>query len=159
MIIEDITLLKNIGEGEFGYIYLSTKQGSKEKFAAKRIDKKFLYNHKIGKYIENEIKFLKEIDHPNLIKLFEVIETSHFLHLVTDYCNGGGLDYQLNEYLEKYNHPFTEEIVQNIMRQIISGIQYLHEKNIIHCKINLFNILLNFDSEKDRKDRNIIPPK
>ena len=136
MLIDDLTLILPLGKGAFGEVYLTSKQGSKEKFATKRIAKKYMDNNpKVKKYLDNVIQILKEIDHPNLIKLYEVKETSDYLYLVREFCNGGDLSDQLEDYLKKYNHPFTEDIVQNLMKQIISGIQYLHEKIIIHCNL------------------------
>ena len=52
MLIDDYTLVKTIGEGAFGKVYLKTKHGTKEKFATKQIDKKFAANPKAKKYID-----------------------------------------------------------------------------------------------------------
>ena len=76
MQIDDFSLGKCIGQGSFGEVYLTSKQGSQEKFATKKIDKKYAANPKAKKYIDNEIKILKEIDHPNIIKLYDVKENN-----------------------------------------------------------------------------------
>ena len=67
MLVDDLTLIKGLGKGAFGEVYLTSKQGSQEKFATKKIDKKYAQNPKAKKYIDNEIKILKEIDHKNII--------------------------------------------------------------------------------------------
>ena len=159
MLVGDLTLLKCLGKGAFGEVYLTSKQGSKQKYATKKIDKKFTQNPKAKKYLDNEINILKEIDHPNIIKLIEVQDTSKFYYLVMELCNGGGLSECLDEYQKKYKKPFSEEIVQYLMKQIVSGINYLHKKNILHRDIKLDNILINFDSEEDKKNKNMLKAK
>ena len=124
MLVDDLTLSKCLGKGAFGEVYLTSKQGSKLKYATKKIDKKFASNPRAKKYLDNEINILKEIDHPNIIKLCEVKETTQFYYLVMEFCNGGGLSSCLEEYKKKNRKPFPEEVVQYLMKQIVSGINY-----------------------------------
>ena len=159
MLVEDLTLLKCLGKGAFGEVYLTSKQGSKQKYATKKIDKKFTQNPRAKKYLDNEINILKEIDHPNIIKLVDVKETTHFYYLVMELCNGGGLSDCLEDYQKKNKKPFPEETVQYLMRQIVDGINYLHKRNILHRDIKLDNILVNFDSDEDKKKRNMLKAK
>ena len=159
MLVDDLTLLKCLGKGAFGEVYLTSKQGSKQKYATKKIDKKFTQNPRAKKYLDNEIKILKEIDHPNIIKLVDVKETTNFYYLVMELCNGGGLSDCLEDYQKKYKKPFPEETVQYLMRQIVDGINYLHKKSILHRDIKLDNILVNFDSDDDKKKRNMLKAK
>ena len=157
MLIDDLTLIQPIGKGAFGEVYLTSKQGSKEKYATKRIEKKrFTGNPRAKKYLDNEIDILKDISHPNIVKLFDIKETSQYLYLVTEFCNGGGLSDCLEYYDEKYNKPFPENVVQYLMRQIVSALSYLHGKKILHRDIKLDNILVQFDNEEDRKNKNML---
>ena len=159
MLVDDLTLIKSIGKGAFGEVYLTSKQGSKEKYATKKIDKKYAANPRAKKYLDNEIQILKEIDHPNIVKLYKVHETTQFYYLVTEYCNGGSLSDCLEEYKKKYKRPFPEETVQYLMKQIVSAIYYLHKKNILHRDIKLDNILVNFDSDQDKNNKNMLKAK
>ena len=159
MLVEDLTLSKCLGKGSFGEVYLTSKQGSKLKYATKRIDKKFAANPRAKKYLDNEINILKEIDHPNIIKLYEVKETTQYYYLVMDFCNGGGLSDCLEEYKKKNRKPFPEEVVQYLMKQIIGAMNYLHGRHILHRDIKLDNILVNFDNEDDRKKKNMLKAK
>jgi serine/threonine protein kinase len=159
MLVEDLTLSKCLGKGSFGEVYLTSKQGSKLKYATKRIDKKFAANPRAKKYLDNEINILKEIDHPNIIKLYEVKETTQYYYLVMDFCNGGGLSDCLEEYKKKNKKPFPEEVVQYLMKQIIGAMNYLHGRHILHRDIKLDNILVNFDNEDDRKKKNMLKAK
>ena len=128
MLIDDLTLIKPLGKGAFGEVYLTSKQGSQERFATKKIDKKFTSNPKAKKYLDNEIAILKDINHPNIVKLYDVKETSQFYYLITEYCNGSSLTDCLDWYQEEKNCAFPEEVVQYLMRQIVSALKYLHEK-------------------------------
>ena len=159
MLVDDLTLAKCLGKGSFGEVYLTSKQGSKLKYATKRIDKKFAANPRAKKYLDNEINILKEIDHPNIIKLYEVRETTQYYYLVMEFCNGGGLSDCLEEYKKKNRKPFPEEVVQYLMKQIIGAMNYLHGRHILHRDIKLDNILVNFDNEDDRKKKNMLKAK
>ena len=159
MLVDDLTLIKGLGKGAFGEVYLTSKQGSQEKFATKKIDKKYAQNPKAKKYIDNEIKILKEIDHKNIIKLYDVKENSQNYYLVMEYCNGGGLSDCLDYHIKQYRKPFSEEVVQYLMRQIVEGIKYLHGKHILHRDIKLDNILVKFDKEEDRQKKNMLKAK
>jgi len=159
MLVDDLTLIKGLGKGAFGEVYLTSKQGSQEKFATKKIDKKYAANPKAKKYIDNEIKILKEIDHPNIIKLYDVKENNQNYYLVMEYCNGGGLSDCLEYHIKQFRKPFSEEIVQYLMKQIVSGLRYLHGKHILHRDIKLDNILVKFDSEEDRQKKNMLKAK
>ena len=159
MLVEDLTLIKELGKGAFGKVFLTSKQGSMQKFATKQIDKKYAANPKAKRYIDNEISILKDINHENIVKLYDVKETSQYFYLVTEYCNGGALSDRLEEYKDTYNAPFPEEIVQYLMRQIMSAMKYLHGKKILHRDIKLDNILVHFNSEEDKKNNNLLKAK
>ena len=73
-----------------------------------------------------------------------------------EYCNGGTLTECLEKYKNLYHRPFTEEIVQHIMLQVVSAINYIHDLKIIHRDLKLDNILVKFDNEIDKNQMNLL---
>ena len=145
--VDDLILLNYIDSGCFAEIYLSKKQDSDTLLATKKISLKYISVEPLFKTsLENEINFMKEMDHPNIIKLYEVKLKPDNIYLVMEYCNGGSLKKALNIYKSKYGKPFTEEIVKYLMRQILSAVDYLHTHGIIHRDLKLENILLKHDN-------------
>ena len=156
MIIEDLTLIKSVGKGSFGEVFLTSKKGTDQMFAVKKVSKSLVLQDKVKKYFNNEIYILKQVNHPNIIKLYEIKQTLNNFYLVFDLCNGGGLSNCLEEYMRENQMPFTEEITQHIMRQLVSAIQYLHNKRILHRDLKLDNILLNFNTEEDKNNKDLL---
>ena len=157
--IDEFTLLKCIGKGAFGEVYISSKQGSQQLFATKKVPKSKADSPAIKKYFINEITILREISHPYIIHFETIKHTIHNYYIITEYCNGGDLLSCLKKYKSLYYHPFTEEIVQHLMRQIVSAIKYLHSRRIIHRDLKLENILVNFDNENDKASMNMLKAK
>ncbi len=154
--IDDITLLKYLDKGGFAEIFLSKKKGVKELLATKRIDQdNIMKNPILKKYLENEIIILNTIKHPNIIRLYDVKTKPDYIYITMEYCNGGSLLECLKKYYAKNIRPFTEDIVQYLMKQILSGVKCLHDHKVIHRDLKLANILLNYKSENDLKNLNI----
>ena len=160
MLVDDLTLIKPLGKGVFGEVFLTSKQGTSTKYATKKLDKsKYMNNSKAKKYLDNEISILKSINHPNIVKLIEIKDTSKYCYIVTEFCNGGSLSNCLEKYQEKNNVAFPEEIVQYIMKQIMDAMRYLHKNKILHRDLKLDNILVNYEDEKDKTENNIMKGK
>ena len=157
--IEDITLLRLLGKGSYGEVYLSLNQNAKKLFATKKVKRKKA-DDEMTKYFKNEINILRILNHPNIVKLEEIKMDENNYYIVMEYINGGELSDYLNKYKEKYHaKAFPEEIVQYLMKQIIDALIYIHDLNIIHRDLKLENIMVNFDSEKDKKELNMMKAK
>ena len=158
--IEDLILIKELGHGGYGKVYLSKKSNPNIYCATKIIDRpKTDHNEKLKEYFETEIYIMKNFDHPNIIKLIDLKKDNNYYYVVMEYANGGDLNHCLKEYIKKYHRPFPEEIVQYLMRQIVEAIAFIHSYNVIHRDLKLDNIMVNFDSEKDKKDLNMMRAK
>ena len=156
MLLDNYTLTKFIGKGTFGEVYLTKKQGSDFLYATKRMDVKFVEDPKYIKYFNNEISILRRLYHKNIIKLEELKKTTNHYYVIMEYCNGGTLTECLEKYKRLYRRPFTEEIVQHIMRQVVDAINYMHDLKIIHRDLKLDNILVKFENESDKNQMNLL---
>ena len=96
--IAEYQIIKVLSKGMFGNIYLISNLDSSRKYIAKAIGKQHYSNPEAKKYIDNEISILKDINHPNIIKLIDIKESLINVYIITEYCKGG----TLWEHLEKY---------------------------------------------------------
>ena len=151
--IKDYQLIKPLGKGSFGEVFLTQKKNSPQLLATKRIEIKQLKDPLNKKYLQYEIDVMKQLrNHPNIIKLIDLIQTPNHFYVIMEYCNGGSL----SDCLEKYGKPFPIEIIQYLMRQIVEGLKYIHSKKIIHRDIKLENILVNFKNKDDKNNFNLL---
>ena len=95
-----------------------------------------------------EIEILKYLNHPNIVKFYGLKKTLNNWYLITEFCNGGSLLSNLKKYINHFRRPFPEDLVQYLMKQIVSALQYLHFNKIIHRDLKLDNILVNFQSDE-----------
>ena len=130
-------IIKKIGEGGYGKIYKVKNKESGDIRAMKQILKSKIPD--IEKF-QNEIKILSIVDHPNIVRLFEVIEDDKYFNLFQELCTGG-------ELLSKVQKPLKEKEIAKIFKQIMSAIAYCHEKGIVHRDMKLENILFSTESE------------
>ena len=132
-----------IGAGSFGTVCLGVHKTTGETRAIKQIKKEYL---KTQKYLKIEYEVLREVDHPNIAKLFEWYEDRYSIYLVCEYCEGGQL---LDLILHK--RQFTEKNAALYFKQILSAISHCHKLGICHRDLKPSNILL--DSKEN--DANI----
>ncbi|TKA41483.1 hypothetical protein B0A54_06370 [Friedmanniomyces endolithicus] len=134
----DYILGSTLGEGEFGKVKMGWKKDSTVQVAIKLIRKESLAGNstRLPK-IYREISILKELQHPNIVKLHEFIETERHMGIVLEYASGGELfDYILN-------HRYLKDpAARRLFAQLVSGVGYLHKKGIVHRDLKLENLLL-----------------
>ena len=139
--IEDFEMLKQIGSGSFGNVYLAEHIKTHVKYAIKIIDKKNKANLDGKPYFRREIEIMYKIKHPNCVRLFGNFEDENFCYFIMEYVPNGNL------YTLMASNRITGiniYLVASIMRQLVSAIYYLHNMNppIIHRDIKPENILL-----------------
>ncbi|XP_074095264.1 serine/threonine-protein kinase MARK2 isoform X6 [Cotesia typhae] len=136
-------LLKTIGKGNFAKVKLAKHIPTGKEVAIKIIDKTQLNPGSLQKLFR-EVRIMKMLDHPNIVKLFQVIETEKTLYLVMEYASGG----EVFDYLVLHGR-MKEKEARAKFRQIVSAVQYCHQKKIIHRDLKAENLLL--DSEMNIK--------
>ena len=147
---------KLLGEGSFGKVHLTKKEGDSKKYATKELDREEIDSSEAKKYLINEIRILQSLNHPNIVKFVDIKKTKKHYYIMMEFCNGGELSKNLEKYMMKNGTAFPEELVQHFMRQIIDAFKYIHGKKIIHRDVKLDNILLHFDNEEDKKNFNLM---
>lgn len=128
--ISNYEIIKKIGEGSYGQVYLA---------------KHLLLNVNVvlkcglidDPNIVREIYYQKQLNHKNIVKLYEIIKTEKHIWLVMEYCEGNELFYHI---YEKQRLDFKE--CQNLFFQIVQGLRHVHSLNLSHRDLKLENILL-----------------
>ncbi|KAL4975674.1 hypothetical protein BDW66DRAFT_151784 [Aspergillus desertorum] len=136
---------QTVGEGEFGKVKLGWKRDGSVEVAIKLIRRESLGSNptRLPK-IYREISILRDLSHPNIVRLHEMVETDRHIGIIMEYASGGELfDHILrNKYLK-------DNSARRLFAQLVSGVGYLHKKGIVHRDLKLENLLLD-------RNRNII---
>uniref|UniRef100_A0A3Q1FHK2 MAP/microtubule affinity-regulating kinase 3 n=1 Tax=Acanthochromis polyacanthus TaxID=80966 RepID=A0A3Q1FHK2_9TELE len=137
--IGNYRLLKTIGKGNFAKVKLARHVLTGREVAVKIIDKTQLNPTSLQKLFR-EVRIMKILNHPNIVKLFEVIETEKTLYLVMEYASGG----EVFDYLVAHGR-MKEKEARAKFRQIVSAVQYCHQRRIVHRDLKAENLLLDAD--------------
>ncbi|RUP43297.1 hypothetical protein BC936DRAFT_137367 [Jimgerdemannia flammicorona] len=137
-------LLQTLGEGEFGKVKLGVHAESGHEVAIKLIRKENVDTASRLNKVEREISVLRIVRHPNIVKLYDVIETDRYIGIVIEYASGG----ELFDHILAHRY-LKEKDASRLFAQLISGVNYMHQKHIVHRDLKLENLLLD-------RNRNII---
>ena len=150
--ISDYQKIKRIGKGSYGSVFKVMKKSTNLIRAMKVIPKNF---QKDNDEILREINILKNLDHPNVMKIYEFLEDDKNYYLIQEFCDGGDLDTIL-----KGKKIYCEFLVKFIMYQVFLAINYLHSNNIVHQDIKKKNITIvtlgENEEEKKLKPKDIL---
>ena len=138
--------IENISSGSFGTVVRALQIKTGKEIAMKIINKS---SKKIDtSKIKEEVNILKELNHPNILKYYDYIETNTKLYIIMEDLKGGTLRKWLKENIK---NNIKEEKISVIIKNILSAVSYLHSKNICHRDLKLENIMF-----KDLSDLNTI---
>lgn len=131
-----------IGDGTYGIVYKAINLSTQEFVAIKKMKNDYENYTDIIKL--KEISLNLKIDHPNIIKILEIIHDKEEkkLYIVFEYVETNLLDFIIDHY--KSNKMIDEKLIRNIINQILQGLYYLHVNGIIHRDIKPENILFDY---------------
>lgn len=145
--VKDYKLIEEIGKGTSAIVYKAWDNKYKRLVAVKSISNTFLKNEDNIKHFHNELKSLDRLKHDNIIKMYSLERTANNHYICLEYCNGGSLNDLLNYYKFVYNNGLPENLIQQIILQLIRGLDYMNTKKHMHRDLKLDNVLLNFSEE------------
>lgn len=127
-----------LGEGAYARVFQIQNRFTHEMYACKELQKSKITDLE---ETNKEIDLLCTLDHPNIIKLYEVYETEDFIYLVMERCTGGELFDKILNKIES-EQKFTEKEAAGFFKQIMSAVNYCHKKKITHRDLKPENLLL-----------------
>ncbi|XP_078040319.1 calcium/calmodulin-dependent protein kinase I isoform X2 [Augochlora pura] len=143
--IENKYILKEmLGTGAFSEVRLAeSKDKPGQMFAVKIINKKALKGKEDS--LENEIKVLRRLTHPNIVQLLETFEDKQKVYLIMELVTGGEL---FDRIVEKGS--YTEKDASGLIRQILEAVDYMHEQGVVHRDLKPENLLY-YSPDEDSK--------
>ncbi|KAI5966739.1 uncharacterized protein KGF55_000148 [Candida pseudojiufengensis] len=129
-----------LGEGEFGKVKLGWRKDGKipSQVAIKLIKRSTIIKDSDSEIkIHREINSLKLLNHPNIVNLVEVMKSGKYVGIVLEYASGG----ELFDYILQHKY-LKESIAKKLFAQLVSGVDYMHSKGLIHRDLKLENLLL-----------------
>uniref|UniRef100_A0A8C7AP93 non-specific serine/threonine protein kinase n=1 Tax=Neovison vison TaxID=452646 RepID=A0A8C7AP93_NEOVI len=127
---------RTLGKGNFAVVKLARHRVTKTQVAIKIIDKTRLDSSNLEK-IYREVQIMKLLNHPHIIKLYQVMETKDMLYIVTEFAKNG----EMFDYLTSNGH-LSENEARKKFWQILSAVEYCHSHHIVHRDLKTENLLL-----------------
>ncbi|CAH0517842.1 unnamed protein product [Peronospora belbahrii] len=136
--MQDFEILKMLGKGSFGKVYMVRERGMDNKIYAMKVLRKseLVKRNQVG-HTMMERRIMSSIDHPFIVGLKYSFQTASKLVMVSDYCCGGEIFFHLKKF-----RSFSEAMVRFYAAELVAAIGHLHERNIIYRDLKPENILL-----------------
>lgn len=135
-LVGDYMIGQQIGAGAFSTVWRARHRVRGTEVAVKEIAMDRLSN-KLQENLLSEVFILRRINHPNIIALYDFIQSSGRIYLILEYCRGG----DLSVYIQNHGRV-PEATAKHFMKQLASGLQVLRDNNVIHRDLKPQNLLL-----------------
>ncbi|XP_064272071.1 serine/threonine-protein kinase Nek11 isoform X2 [Passer domesticus] len=137
------TLQRKLGNGSFGSVYLVNDRKAKQGEELKVLKEISVGNLKPNETVEAnlEAQLLSKLDHPAIVKFYASFVERDSFCIITEYCEGGDLDFKIQEYKDS-GKMFTQSQVIDWFIQLLLGVNYMHERRILHRDLKAKNIFL-----------------
>lgn len=129
-------LEETLGRGHFAVVKLARHVFTGEKVAVKVIDKLKL-DEVSRSHLFQEVRCMKLVQHPNVVRLYEVIDTQTKLYLILELGDGG----DLYDYIMRHETGLTEQVARDYFRQIVRAISYCHRLHVVHRDLKPENVV------------------
>ncbi|KAG5176392.1 kinase-like domain-containing protein [Tribonema minus] len=133
--------LEKIGEGTYGVVYKAKDRVTNEIIALKKIRLE-AEDEGIPSTAIREISLLKQLQHPNIVRLYDVVHTERKLTLVFEY-----LDQDLKKYLDVCEGGLEVGVLKSFLYQLLRGVAYCHHHRVLHRDLKPQNLLINREGE------------
>ena len=137
MIVSCYEIGAEIGSGSFGTVNIAEHRTTGEKVAVKCISKSRIQKSNMGSQVKKEITTMKKLDHPNIVRIKEVLMSNSHLYLVLEYAGGGELFSKIAT-----RGKLSENLARRYFRQIMEAVSFCHSQYICHRDIKPENVLL-----------------
>ncbi|NXC97259.1 SNRK kinase, partial [Certhia familiaris] len=127
---------KTLGRGHFAVVKLARHVFTGEKVAVKVIDKTKLDTLATG-HLFQEVRCMKLVQHPNIVRLYEVIDTQTKLYLILELGDGG----DMFDYIMKHEEGLNEDLAKKYFAQIVHAISYCHKLHVVHRDLKPENVV------------------
>jgi serine/threonine-protein kinase len=131
-------ILKKIGSGGMGDVYLAEHEKLEKKVAIKSLHKNLATDSSFRERFSQEAKTHSKLDHPNIVRLHDYKERKDGLFLIMEYVDGK----QLDEHIKKVTGPIPEKELTALFTQVLDAIGYAHEEGLVHRDIKPSNIMI-----------------
>ncbi len=136
--LEQYQVLRILGKGGMGTVYLAKHKQQGHKVAIKELKPQFASDPLIRSRFANEAALMSNLKHPNIVALYDYVESKEGIYLVMEYIEGITLDY----YIHHVSGPIPEKRALEVFNKILNAVAYAHAQGIIHRDLKPANIMI-----------------